>query len=137
MEESRKKSVVGDGAIFVPAVAMLFAAPFAMMEVRDLRLPFGPEPEYPFLPFWVGLLCVPGYVSAWRCVKKGLAARGSRRAWQMTSVAVAIICSFVGAIYAAFTILGGLLAAWSGIVALQLLHRLVARKPPQPDTATH
>lgn len=125
MNKRKQEGAIADGSVFVPAVAMLFVAPFAMSELIDWRTPFGPSPYYPFLPFWIGLLCVPGYLSAWHHLKRSASARGLRRGWQIASVAVALACSLVGAVYSAFTIFGGVLATWSGVVVLLLLVRLL------------
>jgi hypothetical protein len=45
----------------IPAATMVFAGTFAIAAVHA---PSGPVPYY-FLPFWLGVIAVPGYVMAW------------------------------------------------------------------------
>jgi len=119
---------IGHGLLLVPAVAILFAAPFALIELFDSGFRFV-GPMYPFLPFWISLFCIPGYVAAWRSVRLRISTTSCYRAWSILSVAVSAICALVSAGFAAFTIIGGILALWAGIAASLLLYKLLKNKP--------
>lgn len=115
--------------IVVPTMTMLFAAPFAFGAVPA---PFGPLPYY-FAPFWVGLLTVPGYVMAWQTVRGQRALLNRERFFVFASLVMAQCCALAGALFAAFTVIGGVLALWSGVLTFILLGRLrTVLNPPPP-----
>jgi hypothetical protein len=81
------------------------------------------------LPFWIGLLCVPGYLTAWFTLRRNCSLDRAQRSFVIGSLGVALLCALAGAVFSAFTIVGGVLSVWSGLLTVGLLRRILKASP--------
>jgi hypothetical protein len=110
--------------VVVPTLTILAVSWFAAADLGEPSAPI----HYYFLPFWIGLLCAPGYLLAWWTLRVRSPLSPVRRGFAIGSIGIAVICSAAGAVFSAFTVVGGILSAWSCALALMLFLRF-ARNP--------
>jgi hypothetical protein len=96
--------------LIVPVLTWLAVMPFVLAEPLEWYL----------LPWWVGAVCAPGVIDAWRGVPS---VSRARHQWRVACLGVATLASFVGSVFGAFTIVFGALGLASSVCLVLLLVR--------------
>lgn len=114
--------------LVLPTITMLVAGTFAIVDLSPLPTRF----PYWFMPFWVGLLSVPGYVFVWNAVRRRRWLSLWHWRWGFGSVATSALCGFAGAVFSAFTIVLGLLSFMCALLSLSLLRLVWKERSASP-----
>ena len=75
------------------------------------------------LPFYLGLVSAPGYLYAWSGFHSGRKVKGWKKSWIELSLALGILCSFIGGLLSIMTVIVAPFAFWSFVMVVKLFWR--------------